>query len=160
MPATPITASTRYFRPGVTKVDFLTTVAIQSAPTRAEINAGTDLSGEVAAIDGWAPTASFLDAPDLNSSFVSKVAGGLEVGDSSLTMYASSNSVDVRSLLPRGTAGFVLMMDEGDVAGRKCDVFKVTVASAPKLRDLGEVSRLQVSFAITAAPSENVTIPA
>jgi hypothetical protein len=159
MPATPITASTRYYRPGLTKVYYCATIANKSAPTAGELNAGTDLSGEITAIDGWQPTANFLDAPDLNSSFVAKVAGGLEVGDSSLTMFASSNSVDVRSLLPRGTTGFLVFLDEGQTTGRKMDVFPITVASAPKLRDLGEVARIQVGFAITSAPAENVTVP-
>jgi len=88
------------------------------------------------------------------------VAGRISVDDSSLTFYASLTSVDVRSLLPRDTTGFILFMDEGDVAGRKMDVFKVTVASAPKLRAIDDVSQIQVSFSITASPSENVTIPA
>lgn len=51
-------------------------------------------------------------------------------------------------------------MDEGDVSGRKMDVFKVTVASTPKQRDLDNAAQIQIAFAITAAPSENVTIPA
>jgi len=160
VPATPITPAIRYFRPGVTKVVFAATVANKASPTRAEINAGTDLSGDVASSDGFQPASNFLDAPDLNSSFVAKVAGGLEVGDSSLTMYQSSNSVDARSLLPRTTTGFILWFDEGDVAGRKADTFPVTVGSLVKLRDLGEVARLQISFAITSAPAVDWTVPA
>jgi|SRR5215216_176020 len=160
MAAPNITATTRYFRPGVTSIVFATSVASQASPTRAEINAGTDLRNEVSAIDGWAPTSEFLDAPDLGTRFTSRVAGRISVDDSSLTFYASLTSVDVRSLLPRDATGYILFMDEGDVAGRKMDVFKVTVASAPKLRAIDDVSQIQVSFSITASPSENVTIPA
>lgn len=160
MPAGNITASTRYFRPGTTSIVFATSVATQSSPTRAEINAGTDLRNEVAAVDGWAPTSEFLETPDLGTRFTSRVAGRISADDSSLTFYSSLNSVDVRSLLPRDTTGFILFMDEGDTAGRKMDVFKVTVASAPKMRSIDDVSQIQVTFAITASPSENVTIPA
>lgn len=160
MAAPNITASTRYFRPGVTSIVFCTSVGTQASPTRAEINAGTDLRNEVAAIDGWAPTSEFLDAPDLGSRFTSRVAGRITADDSSLTFYASLNSVDVRSLLPRDTTGFILFMDEGDVSGRRMDVFKVTVASAPKQRSIDDVSQIQISFSITASPSENVVIPA
>lgn len=160
MPAGNITASTRYFRPGVTSIVFATSVASQASPTRAEINAGTDLRNEVAAIDGWQVTSNFIDTPDLGSRFTSRVAGRISADDSSITFYASSNSVDVRSLLPRDTTGYVLMMDEGDFAGRKMDVFKVTVAAAPKQRSVDDPSQIQVQFAITAVPSENVTIPA
>jgi hypothetical protein len=160
VPASAITSSTRYYRPGITQVNFLPAVANKAAPTRAEINAGTNLSPEVSAIDGWQPTSNFLDAPDLVSSFVPKVAGSQEAGDSSLTLYASSNSIDVRSLLPRGTTGFIVMFDESDTPTRKCDVYPVTVGSQSKLRDLGDVAQIQISFAITSAPAENVTIPA
>lgn len=160
MPASAMTVSTRYFRPGVTKIVFASSVATQASPTRAEINAGTDLSGEIAAIDGWQVTSEFIDTPDLGNRFTSKIAGRISADDSSLTFYSSLNSVDVRTLLPRDTTGFILFMDEGDVATRKMDVFKVTVASAPKQRDLEDPSRIQVQFSITASPSENVTIPA
>lgn len=160
MPATPITASTRYFRPGTTKVDFLTTVANQAAPTRAEINAGTDLSPEVASVEGWMVNSAFLETPDLASRFTGKLAARITADDSSINFYASSNSVDVRSLLPRDTTGYILWLDEGDVAGRKMDVFKVTVASAPKQRAIEDTAQIQIQFVVTAQPSENVTIPA
>lgn len=160
MPAGAITAATRFFRPGITAVVFAPAVANKAAPTRTEINNGTDLSRDVQSIDGWAPTANFLDAPDLVSSFVSKVAGTLSVDDSSITMYQSSNSVDVRSLLPRGTSGFILFFDESDTPGRKADTYPITVASVSKNRDIGEVASLTVAFAITSAPAENWTVPA
>jgi hypothetical protein len=160
VPAGAITASTRYYRPGITQVNYTPAIANKAAPTRAEINAGTNLSPETNAIDGWQPQSNFLDAPDLVSAFVPKVAGSVEAGDSSLTLYASSNSVDVRSLLPRGTVGFILMLDESDTAGRKMDVYPVTVGSQAKIRDIGDVAKIQINFAITSAPAENVTIPA
>lgn|SRR4051794_1841073 len=159
MPATPITASTRYFRPGTTKIVFASTLASKAAPTRAEINAGTDLSGEIASIEGWQVTSDFIDTPDLGTRFTSKVAGRISADDSSLSMYASVNSIDVRSLLPRDTNGYILIFDEGDVAGRKADVFPVTVASAPKQRGMEDPAQISVQFSITSTPAENVTIP-
>ena len=159
MPAGNITASTRYFRPGVTSIVWATSVSNQASPTRGEINAGTDLRNEVSAIDGWQVTSNFIDAPDLGSRFTQRIAGRIAADDSSITFYASSNSVDVRSLLVRDSQGYILMMDEGDVTGRKMDVFKVTIASAPKQRSIDDPSQIQVQFAITAVPSENVTIP-
>ena len=75
-------------------------------------------------------------------------------------MYASSNSIDVRALLPSGTSGFLIWFDEGDVAGRKADCFPITVGSAAKIRDLEEPARLIISVAVTRTPTENFTIPA
>jgi hypothetical protein len=160
MPASPMTSSTRYFRPGVTQVSYVPTIATQSAPTRAELNAGTALGGEISAIEGWQVTSNFLDSPDLASTFISKVASSTAADDSSLTFYASVNSIDVRSLLPRGTTGYIVFLDESDTAGRKMDVFKIIVAAAPKQRDLDSLAQIQVQFSVVAAPSENVTIPA
>jgi hypothetical protein len=160
MPASPMTASTRYFRPGLTHVSYLPACAIITAPTRAELNAGTDLSGEISDINGWQVVTNFLDVPDLATTFTAKLAGRTSADDSSLTFYASSNSVDVRALLPRGTSGFVVWLDESDIAGRKMDVFPVTVGSAPKDRSIEDPAHIIINFAITRTPAENVTIPA
>jgi hypothetical protein len=160
MPAPNITASTRYARFGVTRVVYALTVANYLSPTRGEINAGTDLSNEVAEISGFQVTSEFIDSPDLGSAFVAKVAGRTSSDDSSITMYASVNSVDVRTLLPRGTTGYLMWFDEGDVAGRKYDVYPITVGSAAKDRDLEAAARIIVSVAVTRVPAENVTVPA
>lgn len=160
MAAPAITASTRYYRPGTTKIYFVPTIANTASPTRAELNAGTDISPEVASVSGWQPSRNFLDAPDLLSAFVPKVAAGLEAGDSSINMYASSNSVDARSLLPMDTVGFIVFLYEGDVAGRKMNVFAVRVGSDAQEVDIGNVAVLVFAFAITKNPDRNVTIPA
>lgn len=160
MAAPAITASTRYYRPGVTKVYFCPTIANKSAPTRAELNAGTDISPEIASVSGWQPSRNFLDAPDLASEFVPRVAAGLEPGDASINMYASSNSIDARSLLSMDTVGFIVFLYEGDVAGRKMNVFPIRVGSDAQEIDLGNVAVLVFDFAITSAPARNVTIPA
>jgi hypothetical protein len=160
MPASPMTASTRYVRFGITKFYYCPAIAIKTAPTRAELNAGTDVSGEVAAIDGWTAATDFVDTADLSGQFVPQLAGRLKAASSSLTFYASSNSIDVRSLLPRATVGFVVILDEGDVAGRKMAVFPITVGAQEFQRGLEDAAQIQITFAITSAPAENVTVPA
>jgi hypothetical protein len=47
-----ITASVRYFDVGTTKIYYAPTIANTASVTRAELNAATDLSREVADIDG------------------------------------------------------------------------------------------------------------
>ncbi len=161
MPATPIDAATRYINPETTKVLWLPSVANKFAPTRAEINAGTDLSGDLADNSGWTVSSNQVDAPDMGSRFTSKVAGRISAEDSSLTMYAGKDSIDSRSLMPRDAVGFIVIMDGGDVAGRKMDVFPVTVSSVSKPRSVGdEPARIVFQYAITSQPAENVTIPA
>jgi hypothetical protein len=160
MPASAITPSVRYVRFGLTKVVFAPAVANVLAPTRAEINAGTDLSGEVESVSGFQVTSNFIETPDLATAFTGKLAARTTADDSSITMYASSTSVDVRSLLPRGTTGFILWFDEGDVAGKKYDIYPITVGSAPKDRDLEAAARIIINVAITRTPTENATVPA
>jgi hypothetical protein len=160
MPAPNIPASTRFFRPGTTSVVFCTTIANKAAPTRGEINAGTDLRNEVAEISGFQTTSETVDAPDLGSRFNVKIPGRIAADDSSLTLYESVTGVDARSLLPRDTTGFLLFMDGGDVSGRKMDVFPITVASLAHDRSLEDPGRLIVTFTVTSVPAENVLIPA
>lgn len=160
MPATPLVSSLRYYRPGVSEITWVPSIANKAAPTRAELDAGTDLSGEVASVSGWTVTSNFIDTPDLNSTFVSKIPGSRTAEDSTLNLYASSNSTDARSLLVRGTAGFVVIFYEGDIASRRMNVFPVVVASAPQEVNVDNAAQLVVSFSISSEPAENVTVPA
>ncbi len=161
MPAPNIAPATRYFDPELTRVIFLPACANIAAPTRAEINAGTDLSNEVFDVDGWTITSGTIDTPDLGSRFTSKIGGRLNVDDSSLTMYADRAGVDVRSLLYRGRTGFILWADGGDVAGYKADNYPIEVISNGKNRSVGDDAKtITVTVTISRSPAENVTIPA
>jgi hypothetical protein len=161
MATPPITASTRYFDVGTTKIYFLPTIANTASVTRAEMNAGTDLSREVADIDGWSVSSNEIEVPDFATRFTAKIGGRIEASDSSLTFYSSQNSADVRSLLPRDTAGFILWLDGGDVPTQKMDVYPVKVRAVSKMRSAGsEAARIQVQFSVTREPTENSTIPA
>lgn len=162
MPTPNITASTRYFDRGTTKVYFLPAVAATNlTPTRAEMDAGTNLSNEVADLNGWSVAAEQIDTPVLGSVFTGSIPGGTSSPESSITFYSSSNSVDVRALLPRGTTGYIMWLDGGDVGGNKADVFPVRVKAAPKQRNLGnEAAKIEIQFSVTREPGENVTVPA
>lgn len=161
MPAPNISASTRYFNRGKTVVVFATTIANKNSPSRAEINAGTDLRNEVSEVDGWTVTGETIETPDLGTTFTSTISGSTSADDSSLTLYADEAGSDARTLMPRGTNGFIIWMDGGDVAGRKMDVFPVRVTAVGKPRTVDdEAATVNVQFAITSEPAENVTIPA
>lgn len=159
--ATPaLSTSTRYFDPEITKVYFVGTIANKSAPTRIELNAGTDLSGEVADLSGWVVAGEPIATPDLGSRFTSNIPGRTQAEDSSLTFYADQEGVDVRAVLPRDTNGFIVWLDGGDTPSNKMDVFPIRVLSNGKQRSVSEdAARIQVQFAITSEPAENVTVP-
>lgn len=160
MAATPITKVARYQPKGNLKWVFCATLADYHAPTRTEIDAGTDISKEVREYSGWTTTSAFIDTPDVNSRFTGKIPGDIEAEDSSLTVYLDPSGDDIRTLLPRDTSGFMLRMDAGDVEDHLMDVFPFTVGSVGKPFELGEAVVAVISVAITDEPAENVAIPA
>lgn len=158
-----LAASTRFTNFGNTVVHFLPTIASATgAATRAEITAGTDLTGEISDVSGFSVTGSTIDAPDLKSTFVSKVRGRTSSEDSSLTFYASENATDVRSVLPFETTGYIVIMQAGDVPTTgKMDVYPVQVNSVSKTISVGDdLARIVIGFAITKQPFMDVAIPA
>ena len=159
MAAPPIGASTRYIPEGTTHYYYVASIANTASPTRAELNAGTDLTPEVAAAGDWAINGNAVPAPDLASLFDPSIAGKTSMGTTTLDMYASSNSVDVRTLLPRATTGYIVKFPEGDVTGRTMDVFKITVLAQPKPTNMGNPQVIQIQFVVNKTPNENVTVP-
>ena len=162
MAATPIAAPVEYINAGVTKVYYLPACANVLSPTRSELNAGTDLTRAVAESNGWQVESDNVESPNMDSIFTATISGRTKVADSSLTLYCDVTGADVRALLPRGTNGFVVWLDGGDVPTRKADVFPVRVSSLGKVREAkGDTpATIVVSFAVTATPAEDVTIPA
>lgn len=161
MAAPAITASTRYTSQGTTKFYWVPTIASPSSPTRAELNAGTDLSPQLADASGWAVKTNQIKMNDVSSRVETQIPGNITLEDSSLTMYMSKNGVDARSLMPRDATGFIVVLDGGDVTSNKCDVYPVTVSAVSKQRQAKGTAAdtLMISFAITSLPSENVTVP-
>jgi hypothetical protein len=161
MAATPIASTTRYINPGVTKVYYCATISDRSAPTRAELDAGTDLSGEINAVDGFTVTGDDVETRDMATTFTSKIPGRTSADDSSITFYADVTGTDARALLPRGTNGFIVFLDGGDVAGSLMDVYPIRVKSVGKPRSAEgtDPATVEIQFSITAEPAEDVTIP-
>ena len=62
MTATPISATVRYIPEGVTHFYWVTTMASYLTPTLAELDAGVDLTPEVAAAGNWGTTSAAVGA--------------------------------------------------------------------------------------------------
>ena len=161
MPAMPLTPTVRYLPAGVRKWNWLTAVASKTAPTRAEINAGTDLTGEIAAVNGFEIITPLIDVTAFGDPFGVQVPGVPAASDPcEIVFYASSNSADARTVFTAGTAGFLLPLPEGDVTGQKCEVWPVTVRSMFIDQAATDAAgQIHVQFAVTSAPAQNVTIP-
>jgi hypothetical protein len=161
MAATPIETVDRYFPTGTTKYLFVPTIANPNAPTRAELDAGTDLSPEIREVDGWTVSSDEIETPDINSRFTSKIPGRISADESSITMYADPTGTDARTLLARDTEGWIVRMGGGDTAARKMDLFEITVTSVSK--EFGtddEAGTLVFQFSIKSEPVEDIAIPA
>jgi hypothetical protein len=157
-----LTATNRYIHPEIGKIYNVDTIASYlTAVTRAELNAGLDLSDEIAETANWAVSANRVPVPDLGKKFISKIAGRTETGDASLTFYASRTTTDVRSVLNRGHVGNIVLLGGGDVAGQKMDVYPYEVAAVSKPFDVsGGPALIIIELALTKIPAEDLTIPA
>lgn len=168
MSATPLapTAGHRYIPPGVRQYVWVETLADKTAPTRTEIDAGTDLTAEIADVSGFSVSSDTVDAPDLASRFTSKVPGMITADDSELDIYLSKDpgtNGDARTLLTRDAEGFVVIFPEGDDGGTNnhlMDVFPATVSSAAIQPDIDKPGTLIVNFTITDEPAQNIAVPA
>lgn len=159
MAPSPLTPTVRYIPPGTRKIYWVTTIATYTAPTRSELNAGIDLSAEIDQMSGFNVKSDSVETPDLSTRFTSKIPGKITSDASSVTFYASSTSSDVRTVLPRDTAGFMVILPEGDVTGQKMDVFPSKVAAATVDTNLQDPGKVMIDFTITKVPAQNVTIP-
>lgn len=159
MAATPLPSTTRYFDVNTTRVYWVEEIADKTAPTRQELDAGVDLSGEIADFSGFTVTAEEIETPDMNSLFTSRIGGRTSAEDSSLTLYGDINGQDVTEVMARGDNGFVVWLDGGDVPGNKMDVYPVRVRSISRQRSLSEASRVLVEFSVTSEPAEGVAVP-
>lgn len=153
MPPTPLTKTVRHIPQGTSRYYWLPLIADAAlAATRVEINAGEDLTAEVAAITGFSTTGAQVDTPDAASRFVSRVPGLITPDDSSISFYASKDGDDAATFFTRDQEGYLLFADGGDVATQPAEVFPVTVTSVSRGRDLTAARLVMVSFAITSEP--------
>lgn len=162
MPAPAISAATRYTSRGTARYYWIVTIANYLSPSRAELNAGTDLSTQVMDLSGFGLESDQIDTPDVASRFTKKIPGPINAEDSTITMYQSVTGTDARQLMPQDTAGYIVVFPGGDVATRKMHVWPVRVASVKyQYSANGSDPDTQVfTFSPTDVPAENVAIPA
>lgn len=150
----------RFFRRGVSKIRFLPAVAATS-PTRAEITAGTDLTAFIADIQGFQLTNSPIPVPNLNETFTGQIDGEDTVQDSGFTLNDDDDTDDVRTALPKGTAGYILLMPYGDTPTKRCEVWPVKVTGFNDAWSVGnDPAQAAVQFAITSTPTQDAVVPA
>lgn len=162
MPPTALPAATRFFQPGVVSILWLPAIAAANyTPTTLEIDAGTDLTGEIDDIAGWSYSTTFIETKDAKNRVRPKLAGPVSLDDSSITFNGSEDGADsdIRSVLTRGTNGFILFADAGLGTGKDAEVFPVEVGSVVKVRSLTDANfKVRVDFGVTNVP-QDITLP-
>lgn len=151
----------KFFRRGVSLIDFLPAVADPSAPTDTEISAGTPLTPAIASISGFQLTNTPIPVPNLADTFTSQIDGEDTVADSSLTLNDDDTDDTIRTALAKGTAGFLLLRPYGAGAGKRAEVWPVKVTG---FNDVWTVdnspAQAVVGFAITGVPVQDATVAA
>lgn len=162
MVATPLAVTDRYVAPETTRTYLVDSIASIDAPTRLELDAGTDLTAEIATATGWATAAANVAVPDGGTLFTSNIPGRITPEDASIAFYASKDTNDIRDVIARGDETHIVILHGGDVAGQKMDVWPVRVRSVSKPIDYAAsgAAMVNVQFSNTREPAEDVAIPA
>jgi hypothetical protein len=162
MAATAVAKPTPYFGPAQTKfVLFASAIADQTTgvPTRAEINAGSELSPALANFEGGVFSANSQDVQNWSSLNVDKVPNFNTLSDLTLTFNADVAGADPRTLFTQGSTYNLFRMDTGDTPTRKGDMFFVTVAS--KSKEITTSGNAKYVIGMTAQKVfTDITIPA
>lgn len=160
MPATPLNLTEKFSALDGLALVFVPVVASPSGvPTRAEINAGTDLTTEVEGWEGFEVEPGTIDTPSL-ARFTGTIPGRVTITPGVLRIYADRGADDVRDVLPDGTTGALVFMDNGDVPADLMDVWPVRVNRLSKVRSMEAATLLSVRFTHNQLPIEDVVIPA
>lgn len=156
---TALTPTLRYIPAGTRRIVWVPTIADITAPTSAELTAGTDLTAEVAEITGFSTESGTVEVPDYGSRQVGKIAGLVTQADSTIKTYLSTDATDARSLLTRDLAGNVVIFPEGLTASGKMSVYagKITSAAVDEVAP-GDPATMTNGFAVLRS-AENIAIP-
>ncbi|MEA2703907.1 MAG: hypothetical protein QOD63_1852 [Actinomycetota bacterium] len=146
---------------GLARVYIVPAVAVRTAPTRAEINAGTNLTASVAGISGFALENQVREFAPVGAAFTEQRAGVDKVtGPCTLTLYEQKTTATIRAAVVKGSVGFVILVPYGDVVARRCEVWPVRVVTVATLWETTAAITFRAVFAPSAAPSQSAVLPA
>lgn len=158
----------RYIPSGNAKVVFAPSISSTSAPTVAEINAGTVLTvpgstatAGLAEMSNWETAASNIEVPDVASTFDKTIPGRTKAGEPSISFYDdSAGTSTVRTALAEGTAGYMVIMRYGQTVGKRAEVYpcKVSALNDSQVNNKNEPAMFTAVFAITDTPNKNASI--
>lgn len=159
----------RYHSSNKAKVVFAPAVASLSAPSRAEITAGTVLTvaGSTAYAGliedaGWETAASDIAVPDVGTDFDGTIPGRQAASSATMKFYDDDASNTIRTALAEGTSGYVIRFPQGDSTGERIEVWPVRVSTIndSAITSANEAKTFMVQFSVTSEPNKSATCPA
>lgn len=141
---------------GVTKWLALTSAPSSlSAPTAAELDAGTDLSPDIAAVNGFERDVSFGTSPSLATTTDFQSVDSASYPASGFDLYRREASTTIYDIFDEGTDLWLVACIEGRGTGNPTQVWPVDVANRTDLHGrFGQRRQYRVQCAIKADPTE------
>lgn len=160
MSATPINEGEKFSALDGMALLFLPVVAAPTdIPTRAEINAGTDLTTEVESWEGFEVEAGEFEVKSL-ARFSGSIPGRITITAGQLMMHRDRGGDDVADVMPDGTTGAIVFMPTGDVPTELMSVWPIRVNRLSEIFNMEGPNMLRVRFTHPRLPKERVAIPA
>lgn len=156
----------RFFRRGITKVYWVPTLASLTAPSAAEINAGTNMTSQVADISGFEFQNTPIDTPDLSTTFTTTIPGEDTTQEPQLMFYEDNTTNTLQATLAKGTSGHVVLFYKGTAgaspaAADKAEVWRVQSTGPYREYSMGnDPARWGCRFAPSVAPTFDATLAA
>lgn len=159
----------RWIPDAKSKVTFCPGVSNLAAPTSAELTAGTVLctpgtyvNAGLKELGGFETTQEFVVSKDLATKVDSKIPGRQSLPDASLTFFDDDASSTIRTALAEGTVGFLVLMPYGQVTGKRCEVWPVTIGALNNSQLVAggaDPATFMVAAAVTSAPNKLAVVP-
>lgn len=145
-----------YLLDGVINVALLTTLpATPTAPTQAELAAGTDLIGtkqteELIQINGWQKDTESIPTPGYAGTDVGSLAGSSSYGASSLVHRADDTSEVIYTALDETTTlQWVAFAQQGFSSGNRAVIFPVTIPVQEESVERNVPHSFRTDFSVT-----------
>lgn len=157
----------RFMAKGTSKLKWTPTLTDSTSPysvTRTEITNSVDLTADISDISGMSFQNDPVATPDLASTFETSIPGSDTAQAPVITFYERDDTAanhTIQTALAKGNSGYLLAFRYGDVVGRELEIWKVTSTGVNRQwTAANEAAKYVVTFAVTAIPTLNATVPA
>ncbi len=159
---------TRYVFEGTGEVWLVPTIASAGAPTAAELNGGTDLTGQMIGDLNLPFDAGTADAADMSSRFNKQATGDYGGEAGSFTIHKEKLLADdtVFTALAKDTVGYLCVNQRGLATtstwavADEVDVWPIEIASRTVIYGRNQTQRAAISVSITDDPTEGFVVVA